>query len=129
MERSFGLMEGLTRSQVQELLPEVEYLQIGHVGYSLNPPGGEPFPVLQERARAFLERVLDRYRGKRVLVSSHQNFLQQFHGVLRRLDPFESLRWDILNLELNVFHLDGEGQPKPDLTVHLVPEAAKHPSF
>lgn len=128
-ERSFGLMDGLTRAQVATQFPDVRYLQIGHVGYSLNPPEGEPFPALQARARQFLLRLLEHHRGRRVLVSSHQNFLQQLHGVLRGEDPFQALRWDILNLELNMFHLDPHGSVRGHRTVQLVPSAAQHPSF
>jgi broad specificity phosphatase PhoE len=128
-ERSFGRMDGLTRAQVETQFPDVRYLQIGHVGYSLNPPEGEPFPALQARARQFLHRLLDGNRGRRVLVSSHQNFLQQLHGALRGEDAFEALRWDILNLELNMFHLDSHGNARDHRTVQLVPSAAQHPSF
>lgn len=128
-ERSFGLMEGLTRAQVESRFPQVQYLQIEHVGYSLNPPGGEAFPALHARARRFLQQLLARHRGRRVLVSSHQTFLQQLHGVLRGLDPLEALRDDILNLELNLFHLN----PVGDLVGHrrelLAPQAAEYPSF
>lgn len=128
-ERSFGRMDGLTRAQVESQFPDVRYLQIGHVGYSLNPPEGEPFPALQARAREFLHRLLDGNRGRRVLVSSHQNFLQQLHGVLRGEDAFEALHWDILNLELNMFLLDSHGNARDHRTVQLVPSAAEHPSF
>jgi broad specificity phosphatase PhoE len=128
-ERSFGRMDGLTRAQVEMQFPDVRYLEIGHIGYSLNPPEGEPFPALQARARQFLQRLLDRNRGRRVLVSSHQNFLQQLHGVLRGEDPFQALRWDILNLELNMFHLDSHGNARGHRVVQLVPSAAQHPSF
>ncbi len=128
-ERSFGRMEGLTRAQVETQFPDVRYLQIGCIGYSLNPPEGEPFPALQARAREFLLKLLDRNRGRRVLVSSHQNFLQQLHGVLRGEEPFQALRWDILNLELNMFHLDSHGDTRGHRTVQLVPSAAQYPSF
>ena len=128
-ERSFGRMEGLTRAQVETQFPDVRYLQIGSIGYSLNPSEGEPFPALQARAREFLLKLLDRNRGRRVLVSSHQNFLQQLHGVLRGEEPFQALRWDILNLELNMFHLGSHGDTRSHRTVQLVPSAAQHPSF
>ena len=128
-ERSFGRMEGLTRAQVEDQFPDVRYLQIGHIGYSLNPPEGEPFPALQARARQFLSWVLDRYRGCRVLISSHQNFLQQLHAVLSGEDSFEALRRDILNLELNLFHLDSHDRVRGRQTIQLVPSAAHHPSF
>ena len=128
-ERSFGKMEGLRRADVATRFPEVRYLQIGHIGYSLNPPGGELFPALHDRARRFLWGVLKRHRRRRILISSHQTFLQQLHGVLRGLDSSEALQYDILNLELNVFHLG----PHDDLLSHrrelLVPSSAKFPSF
>ena len=128
-ERSFGKMEGLRRAEVETRFPEVRYLQIGHIGYSLNPPGGELFPALQDRARRFLQGVLQRHRRKRILVSSHQTFLQQLHGVLRGLEPFQALQDDILNLELNVFHLG----PHDNLLSHrfelLVPSSGQFPSF
>jgi broad specificity phosphatase PhoE len=129
LERAFGRMEGLTQAQVRAQFPEVRYIQIGHITYSLNPPGGEPFPALQARARQFLRHVLDRSRGRRILISSHQNFLQQLHGVLRGVDPHEALRADILNLELNLFHLDPHDTLVGHQTVQLVPSAAQYPSF
>ncbi len=128
-ERSFGRMEGLTRAEVEARFPEVRYLQIGHVGYSLNPPDGEPFPALQDRAQRFLHRVLERRRGRRTLISSHQTFLQQLHGVLRGLSHLEALHNDILNLELNLFHLDAQGQLKNHRSQPLVPQASQYPSF
>jgi len=128
-ERSFGKMEGLRRADVETRFPEVRYLQIGHIGYSLNPPGGELFPALHDRARKFLRGVLQRHRRRRILISSHQTFLQQLHGVLRGLDSSEALQYDILNLELNLFHLG----PHDDLLSHrrelLVPSSGKFPSF
>src|SRR5256712_12674147 len=74
-ERSFGRMEGLTREEVESRFPEVRYLQIGHVGYSLNPPDGEAFPALHDRKRRFLQRPLARHRGRRVPPATHQHFL------------------------------------------------------
>jgi len=128
-ERSFGRMEGLTRAEVESRFPEVRYLQIGHVGYSLNPPDGEPFPALHDRTRRFLQRLLERHRGRGILVSSHQTFLQQLHGVLRGLDPFEALHDDILNLELNVFHLNPQGQLVSHRREQLALGAVQYPSF
>jgi broad specificity phosphatase PhoE len=128
-ERSFGAMEGITPAEVRERYPQVRYLHIGHIGYSLNPPGGEPFPDLQARARRFLDRLLTRREGMRILVFSHQNFLQQLHGVLLGLDPFGSLQHDILNCELNQFLLGPQGALRGHRTVQLCLSAARHPSF
>jgi 2,3-bisphosphoglycerate-dependent phosphoglycerate mutase len=128
-ERSFGEMEGLTPAQVRERLPQVRYVRIGHVDYSLNPPGGETFEQLHERARRFLDRTQQLYGGKKVLLFGHENFLQQLHGVIRGLGPMESLERAILNCELNQFCLDADGSLISHRTVELCPSASDYPSF
>src|SRR5207245_11614194 len=67
-ERSFGRMEGLTRAEVESRFPAVRYLQIGTVGYSLNPPGGEPLPVMHDRARAFIIKLMTSHRARRLII-------------------------------------------------------------
>ncbi len=127
-ERGFGLMEGVSPAEVPVLFPEVRYLEIGHVRYSLNPPRGETFEELHARARRFLARLLREFSGRRIAVFSHQNFLQQLHGAIRGVGPYESLEYDILNCELNEFRLRHR-----DLvewrTLQLCSTAARHPSF
>lgn len=129
IERSFGKMEGLTQDEIRERFPFVIYVPIEHVRYSLNPPGGESFEALRARARAFLDKTLRAHRGRRILVSSHQNFMQQLHGELRGMDPYASLRYDVLNLELNQFHLDADGALLGHRVYYLCPDASKYPSF
>ncbi len=129
VERNFGEMEGLSRDEIGVRFPDVIYVPMGHVKYSLNPPGGESFEALRTRARAFLEKMLGAQRGRRILVSSHQNFMQQLHGELRGIDPYASLKYDIVNLELNQFHLDTDGRLLNHGTYHLCPDASKYPSF
>ncbi len=128
-ERDFGDLEGLTHEQIRERFPFVVYLPIEHVGYSLNPPAGESFEALHARAHRFLEKTLQAHGGRCILVSSHQNFLQQVHGELRGLDPYAALFSDILNLELNGFHLDADGRLLNHRTYYLCPDASQYPSF
>jgi broad specificity phosphatase PhoE len=128
-ERSFGEMEGIDPSDVPVRFPHVKYLRIAHVGYSLNPPGGESFDALHERAHRFLDRLLERHRAAWVVVFSHQNFLQQLHGVVRGDDPYHALEADILNCELNAFGLTADGELTEQATVQLVPSAGAHASF
>jgi broad specificity phosphatase PhoE len=129
IERFFGEMEGLTRPQVEARFPQVVYLQIGHVGNSLNPPGGESYEALRRRAEQFLDEVLSKHSGRRIVISSHQAFMQQLHGLLWGRDPFDSLRVDLLNLELNQFHLDPQRNLIQHQKVNLIPDAQKHASF
>lgn len=128
-ERSFGQMEGADPDDVPVRFPHVKYLRIGHIGYSLNPPGGESFDALHERAHRFVDGLLTRHGGKRVAVFSHQNFMQQLHAVFRGLDPYHALEFDILNCELNAFRLGAGGELLEQATVQLVPAAGDHPSF
>lgn len=129
IERFFGRMEGLTRAEVEAQFPQVIYLQMGHIGYSLNPPGGEFYEVLRARAEQFLTQTLADHAGRRILVSSHQAFLQQVHGALLERDCFDSLRLDIFNLELHVFHLAADRLLLGHQEIFLVPDADQHASF
>jgi broad specificity phosphatase PhoE len=128
-ERSFGRMEGIDPREVPERFPHVKYLRMEHVAYSLNPPGGESFDALHGRARRFLDELLRRHHGAWVAVFSHQNFLQQLHGVLRGQDPYHALEADILNCELNAFALTADGELAEQATTQLVPSAGEHASF
>lgn len=129
IERSFGEMEGLAPEKIRKQLPQVRYTQIGEINYSLNPPGGESFEQLHERARKFFEQTIMVHRGKRVVLFGHENFLQQLHGVIRGLGPFESLERGIQNCELNQFLLGSDGSLISHSMVQLCPSASKYPSF
>ncbi len=129
IERSFGEMEGLPATEIGERFPEVRYKRVGHVDYSLNPPGGESFEQMHERAQRFLDHLLKTYAGKRVVVFAHENFLQQLHGVIRDLGPMESLEQGILNCELNQFLLNDSGSPISHQRVELCASAVEYPSF
>ena len=127
--RNFGKMEGLTRSQIVERLPEVQYVPIGHVHYSLNPPGGETFEMVHARAQQFLRKAHAQHRGQRVLVFSHQNFMQQLHATIRGQTAMQALEYDILNCELNQFYIAADGRLLAHQTVQLVKAANAFPSF
>jgi probable phosphoglycerate mutase len=129
IERSFGEMEGLPATEIGERFPEVRYKRAGHVDYSLNPPGGESFEQMHERAQRFLDHLLKTYAGKKVVVFAHENFLQQLHGVIRDLGPMESLEQGILNCELNQFLLNDSGSPISHQRVELCASAVEYPSF
>lgn len=129
IERSFGEMEGMSPDKIREQLPQVRYTRIGGIDYSLNPPGGETFEQLYARARKFFEGIVMSHRGKRVVVFGHENFLQQLHGVIRGLGPFESLERGVQNCELNQFLLGLDESLTSHKTIQLCPSASKYPSF
>lgn len=129
IERSFGDMEGLAPEQVREQLPQVRYTRIDGVDYSLNPPGGETFEQLHERAGKFFDHTVISHRGKRVVLFGHENFLQQLHGVIRGLGPMEALEGSILNCELNQFLIESDGTLVAHNSIQLCTSANRYPSF
>jgi broad specificity phosphatase PhoE len=110
MERNYGRMQGIPPEQIKQLNPEVQYIRKGNYSHSLNPPEGETFEQLRQRATEFLHYLKENFTARTVLVFSHQTFLQQFHGVLLGLDPYECLELDIYLLEFNFFNFNQENQ-------------------
>lgn len=107
-ERNFGVMEGLTWDEVQNLESPVLFIEVGNDLHSVNPQGGEPFEDVWERAKKFRRFLFKEHQGSIILVVSHGVFLQLFHGVLRGLSCIESLAVYPANLELASFRFSGD---------------------
>jgi len=97
-ERNYGKMEGLDYIEVEDITPHILYCKIGDDFHSLNPPGGETFPDLRNRAKTFSQFLFENYSGSDILVVSSSAFLQQLHGVFRNLEWNDALRDEIHNL-------------------------------
>ncbi|MCK7480589.1 MAG: histidine phosphatase family protein [Candidatus Moduliflexus flocculans] len=69
-ERRFGVMEGLTWDDIQNLDPPILMISVGHDLHTVNPKGGEPFEEVWDRAKKFrrflFEQVLRLERPGRV---------------------------------------------------------------
>jgi len=102
-ERNYGEMQGKTVDQVKLLCPPIEYLQSGNDTHSLNPPGGESFPELRDRAEKFYDFLKQHFGSSSILVVSHGVFLQQFHGVILNTTWQDSLALEVPNLCLTCF--------------------------
>ncbi len=107
-ERNFGVMEGLTWDEIQNLQPPVLLITVGNDLHTVNPKGGEPFEDVWERAKKFHQLLFKEYKGSNILVVSHGVFLQMFHGMLRGLNCIESLGVYPANLELARFRFSGD---------------------
>ncbi len=68
-EMEFGAWDGLTFPEVRERFPDEIEGWLGAVDVA--PDGGESFSEVEKRVLAGLERVLDDYAGRTVLVVSH----------------------------------------------------------
>jgi broad specificity phosphatase PhoE len=122
VERCFGALEGLMWEQVQALDPPIRFIEAGGDLHSVDPPGGERFEEVWERASRFRDLLLRDYATRRVLVVSHGVFLQMFHGVLRGSTWMDSLCAYPANLALATFCLS-DGRLTSENTTRLLDEA------
>lgn len=107
VERNFGVFEGKTWDEVQNIQPPVLFINVGNDLHSVNPKNGEPFEEVWARAQKFRKFLFREYPGNNILIVSHGVFLQMFHGVLRGLSCIESLATYPANLELATFTFSG----------------------
>jgi len=114
LERDYGLLQGLDREGVRRYADQIEYLEVGGINHSLNPPCGETFEEVRARAEQFLDSLRS-LPGRSVLVVSHQVFLQQLHGLLLGYSTRESLGLDILSLEVDRFAVGRAGPTRREV--------------
>lgn len=106
IERNYGKMQGLTRKEIKKIKPKILYLKVGKYYHSLNPPNGESFEQLRIRALHFYTYLINNFTKGKILVISHQTFLQQLHGIFLGLETYHSLNLDIHTLEINHFYFN-----------------------
>lgn len=109
-ERCYGELEGLDRHEVAKYRSRIHYLRVGDIEHSLDPPGGETFDEVRDRAARFVN-FLDELDTESALVVSHEVFLQQLHRVLLGLDLSTSLAREIRPLQTHGFahdHTNGQ---------------------
>lgn len=127
-ERDFGAMQGLTSDETEDLKPPIHYIRVGGDFHSLNPPGGETFPALRKRVKAFAEYVTGEFAGSRVLVVSHEVFLLQLHGLLRGESWQEAMAHRLPNLTLTSFEIE-DGRVLSEASRPLVARVQEDGSF
>ncbi|MEN3279265.1 MAG: ribonuclease / adenosylcobalamin/alpha-ribazole phosphatase [Solirubrobacteraceae bacterium] len=123
-ERDFGSLSGLTHEQAVARFPQVDYLVVQAVPYSVNPPGGETLDALRERAGRFLQALHRSFDGEVVTVFSHGNFLQQLRAAVHGVDALAALELPlegILNLALMRFDFADHGALARHSVTQLAP--------
>lgn len=71
-ECDFGTWEGLSRAEVLSRGPEeVERLQAWERDSTVAPPGGESFAAMQQRVRAFVEKLAETHAEQALALVSH----------------------------------------------------------
>lgn len=89
LERSFGEAEGLTHAEWKASFPDGM------------PPGGESLDELRRRSHELLGKILEQYRGTRVLAVSHGALIRKLVRVVSKGElPREGERFENTSLTI-----------------------------
>lgn len=99
-ERHMGNMEGKTR---EEFIADAK--QSGVKWFEHRPAGGESMLETQDRAKQFIDRIRDTYRGKTVLISSHGGFIRALLAYLLKQDYENDTPIRVLNTAVTIVQM------------------------
>jgi 2,3-bisphosphoglycerate-dependent phosphoglycerate mutase len=107
-ERNFGVMEGLTREEIQEKYPEV------HRGYmerqgTYQVPQGESLTEFYLRVTEGLKMITSRYKGKNILIVTHGGVLDCVMRMIFGYPLSAPRRFSIFNGSINTFLVGENG--------------------
>ena len=108
VERSFGVLEGLTVEERKAQFPDVK-LRSPDDDYA--PPGGESRSSTQARAVAALKAIAERHPGERVLVVTHSGWLSSGMRAVLGM-PYNVVKGSGLalpNTAINLLRWEGAG--------------------
>jgi broad specificity phosphatase PhoE len=117
-EKEFGILDGLTTSGVANVFPDqAEFRRLLGKFYH-RPPGGESWCDVILRLRSALDTISLHYRGKRVMIFTHQVVVLCMRYVIETLDEAAILTidraGDIANCAITEYRLetqpDGDGK-------------------
>jgi len=100
-ERNFGEWEGLTNDEVRQRYP------IGAKSHkedpaNFRPPGGESRADVCQRIAAFVDLLLQKHPGKKVLICTHGGPIKAAVCHALRCEPEAWLRFDISNASITI---------------------------
>jgi broad specificity phosphatase PhoE len=111
-EKEFGILDRLTRQGIEQFYPAQAEIR-RHLGkFYHRPPGGESWCDVILRLRSAMDSLSLHYRGRRVLVVTHQVVILCFRYLIEELDEARLLsidaEGDIANCAITSYRL-GEG--------------------
>jgi len=116
-EKEFGMLDRLTGRGILEQFPEQADMRRRLGKFYYRPPGGESWTDVILRLRSLLESVRNQYRGRRILIVSHQVVVLCLRYVLEGLSEKEILEidraGDVANCSVTDFQRTDDGmQPQ-----------------
>lgn len=100
-ERSFGLFEGKTFSEIEETWPDHAHNWRKRVPEWQPPEGGESLLQLRERVTRTLEALAARHAGEQIVVVAHGGVLDALYRVATRQDVNAPRTWELPNAAIN----------------------------
>ncbi|UNC93700.1 histidine phosphatase family protein [Candidatus Contubernalis alkaliaceticus] len=108
-EFRWGVIEGLTREEIQQKHPGLAYsLKKGFQKSSI--PGQEPIDIFWNRVNRTINFLCGAHAGKRVLVVSHGRFLNAFAASFFNMSICNSWPFRFSHGSLSLFEVNREGR-------------------
>jgi probable phosphoglycerate mutase len=105
-ERSFGIFEGLTNSEMKAQHPDLHELFEKRLP-DFCMPGGESSAQFSARCTGALERIAERHDGETIVVVSHGLVLDSVYRKAVRMALEAPRGFPLLNCSVNTFRWDG----------------------
>ncbi|MCH7628790.1 histidine phosphatase family protein [Novosphingobium sp.] len=109
-EKEFGILDGLTPTGIQDLLPEQAEFRRNLGKFYHRPPGGESWVDVIFRLRALMDTVSLHYGGRRVMIVAHQVVVLCLRYVIEKLSESEVLaidrEGDVANCAITEYRFD-----------------------
>jgi 2,3-bisphosphoglycerate-dependent phosphoglycerate mutase len=100
-ERSFGLFEGKTFSEIEETWPDQAYNWRKRIPEWQPPEGGESLLQLRERVTRTVEALAARHPGEQIVVVAHGGVLDALYRVATRQEVNSPRTWELPNGAIN----------------------------
>jgi len=84
------------RKRIERFLGEEEFKLI-HRGYTVPPPGGESFKMVEKRVQKFIKHLIKMMKKDKVnvAISAHGNSIRLFRKIMERASVEEMTKWSI----------------------------------
>jgi probable phosphoglycerate mutase len=111
-EKEFGVIDGLTRTGIEQIYPDVAAHRAILGKFYHRPPGGESWCDVTLRLRSMLDTLSLHYAGRSVVVITHQVVVLCLRYLLEGLDEARTLAidraGDIANCGVTEYRLEKE---------------------
>jgi 2,3-bisphosphoglycerate-dependent phosphoglycerate mutase len=100
-ERSFGLFEGKTFTEIEETWPDQAHNWRQRIPEWQPPEGGESLLQLRERVTRTVEALAARHPGQQIVVVAHGGVLDALYRVATRQEVNSPRTWELPNGAIN----------------------------